>query len=183
MTELTIDSLAISGYGRCMLKKGSGMKINKLDMKFSSVLSGEETTADVDEFEIIGGRIGPDLTLNVKNNMKFFESDQNIYIRSATLLIESPATIHRNTLTELSHSTLHFQGPTSIESNPLFGLLRNTPITESSVIFSGITRLTKSGTQVRIRTWAILTGTLHMNNGVFTTSYVTSNATINGNSG
>ena len=183
MTELTIDSLAISGYGRCMLKKGSGMKINKLDMKFSSVLSGEETTADVDEFEIIGGRIGPDLTLNVKNNMKFFESDQNIYIRSATLLIESPATIHRNTLTELSHSTLHFQGPTSIESNPLFGLLRNTPITESSVIFSGITRLTKSGTQVRIRTLAILTGTLHINNGVFTTSYVTSNATINGNSG
>ena len=183
MTELTINSLTISGYGRCMLKKGPGMKINKLDMKFGSRLSGEESTVNVDDFEIIGGQVGPDLTLHIKNNMKFLESDQNIYIRSATVLIESPATIHRNTLTELSHSTLHFQGPTSIESNPLFGLLRNTPITESSVTFSGITRLTKSGAQVQIRTSAILTGTLHMNNGVFTTSYVTSNATINGNSG
>ena len=183
MTELTIDSLAISGYGRCMLKKGSAMKINKLDMKFGSVLSGEEISADVDGFEIFGGRVGPDLTLTVKNDMKFFESEQNIYFQQATLFIESPATIHRNRLTELSHSTLHFQGPTSIESNPLFGLSRNTPIAESSVIFSGITRLTKSGAQVQIRTSAILTGTLYMNSGNFITSYVASNATINGNSG
>ena len=184
MTELTIDSLRISGYGRCMLKKGSGVKINKLYMEFISVLSGEEITADVDDFEIIGGRIGPDLTLNIKNNAKFFESDQNIYIQSATVLVESPATIRRNELIELSHSTLHFQGSTYIESNPLFGLQRNTPITESSVIFSGVrTWFAESGSQVQIRVWTILTGTLYMNNGNFIMSYVTSNATINGNSG
>ena len=183
MTEFAIDSLRISGHGRCLLKKSSGIKIKKLYMEFISVLSGEEITADVDDLEIIGGRIGPDLTLNIKNNTKFFESDENIYIQSATVLVESPATIRRNKLIELSHSTLHFQGSTYIESNPLFGLQRNTPITESSVIFSGVTRLVESSSQVQIRTWAILTGTLHMNNGNLIMSYFTSNATISGISG